>query len=75
MRWLYYCSVLKYGNRLREIEEVSQMAAYDGGVMVTQCHLELAQTSRAGSLIHPECQGISYIPPLNLSPRQTDWPS
>ena len=51
------------------------MAAYDGGVMVTQCHLELAQTFRAGSLIHPDCQGISYIHPLNLSPRQTDWPS
>lgn len=38
------------------------MAAYDEGVMVTQCHLELAQTSRAGSLIHPGLPGHQLHP-------------
>ena len=34
------------------------MVAYDEGVMVTQCHLELAQTSRAGSLIFLDLKAL-----------------
>ena len=54
--------ILKYGNRRREVKEASQMAAYDGGMMVTQGHLEPAQTSRAGSLIHPGLPGHQLHP-------------
>lgn len=38
------------------------MAAYDGGMMVTQGHLEPAQTSRAGSFIHPGLPGHQRHP-------------